>query len=403
MKAIMYGGGNIGRGFIGPLFRNAGYEVVFIDVQTELIEALNERRTYPLRIISDAGHEDIIIDGISAIDGKDAEAVSDAIASADICATAVGAGILDKIAPNVALGIKKRLANSDKPLNIIICENLMDADKIFTEMVRKDFSEEEQRRCSEQIGFVEASIGRMVPVQTDEMKDGDPLRVCVERYGSLPVDKDAFKGAIPEIANMYPFSPFGFYIERKLYVHNLGHAVCAYLGMLSGYEYIYEAVSDIEIRFVAQNAMLEAVAALSIKYGVELAGLMPHVNDLILRFKNRALKDTCARVGGDPVRKLARKDRLIGPAFLCEGQGVTSDYISIGIAAGLFQFLKENGREQNQANAVAALHELAGVKPGDSFTEAVLENYKCILDGGKACELIRLVDERRARRTEDIV
>ena len=31
-KAIMYGGGNIGRGFIGMLLSASGYEVTFVDV-----------------------------------------------------------------------------------------------------------------------------------------------------------------------------------------------------------------------------------------------------------------------------------------------------------------------------------------------------------------------------------
>ncbi|GHU66971.1 mannitol-1-phosphate 5-dehydrogenase [Clostridia bacterium] len=407
MKAIMYGGGNIGRGFIGPLFRAAGYEVIFIDVQADLVETLNARHAYPLRIISDGGHEDFMIEGISAINGMDAEAVSDAIAAADICATAVGANILGRIAPNLAAGIRKRFHGTDSPLNIIICENLLDADKILSGMVQEDFTEEERALCGERIGFVEASIGRMVPVQTEEMKDGDPLRVCVERYGNLPVDKDAFKGPIPTIGNMIPFSPFGFYIERKLYVHNMGHAVCAYLGLIAGYEYIFQAIDDAEIRLIAENGMLETARGLAAKYGVDLADLLPHVINLLGRFGNRALKDTCARVGGDPVRKLARGDRLIGASLMCEGQGITPDYVGIGVAAALYQFLQEAGREQNTENAAAALRELSGVGDGDgtgnTLVPAILEDYQIILDGGGAQALRRLMDRRAAARAEDIV
>jgi mannitol-1-phosphate 5-dehydrogenase len=400
----MYGGGNIGRGFIGPLFRAAGFEVVFVDVQTALVGALNARHAYPLRIISDAGHEDFLIDGVSAIDGRDTEAVADAIATADICATAVGAGVLGRIAPNLAAGIRRWLAVSDGPLNIIICENLMDADRILAGMIRENLTEDECELFDARIGLVEASIGRMVPVQTDEMKDGDPLRVCVERYGSLPVDRDAFKGPVPEIGGMIPFSPFGYYIERKLYVHNMGHAVCAYLGMLAGYEYIFQAVDDAEIRLLAENAMLETARGLSLKYGMDLALLLPHVSDLLLRFGNRALKDTCARVGGDPVRKLSRSDRLIGAALLCEEQGVSPDYVGVGIAAALFRYLSESGREQNAENAAAALRELAGVGSGEPFFTAVLEDYQCIVaGGGDAQALRRLIDRRRAARSPDIV
>ena len=59
MKAVMYGAGNIGRGFIGMLFSASGYEVTFVDVAEELIEALNRENTYPVRIVSNEGFEDI--------------------------------------------------------------------------------------------------------------------------------------------------------------------------------------------------------------------------------------------------------------------------------------------------------------------------------------------------------
>lgn len=89
------------------------------------------------------------------------------------------------------------------------------------------------------------------------------MRVCVERYGFLPVDKSAFKGEIPAIANMVPFAPFDFYIKRKLYVHNMGHATCAYLGDLLGLKYIYQSIAVPQIRILVQNAMLESAMALS--------------------------------------------------------------------------------------------------------------------------------------------
>ena len=150
-------------------------------------------------------------------------------------ATAVGARILKFIIGNIVAGLRKRWARTDKPLNIIICENLMDAEPDRREDAQgAPHRREECKLFDERVGLVEASIGRMVPVQTDEMKDGDPMRVCVERYGFLPTDKAAFKGEIPDIKNMVPFAPFDFYIKRKLYIHNMGHATCAYLGDLLG-------------------------------------------------------------------------------------------------------------------------------------------------------------------------
>ena len=44
-------------------------------------------------------------------------------------------------------------------------------------------------------------------------------------------------------------------LKRKLYVHNMGHATCAYLGDLLGLEYIYQSIDVADVRILVQNAM----------------------------------------------------------------------------------------------------------------------------------------------------
>ena len=390
MNAVMYGGGNIGRGFIGALLSQSGYEVTFVDVAESVVGALQENRTYPVRYVSTDGYEDVWVENVTAVNGNDTEAAADVIANCDIMATAVGARILKFIVPNIVAGLRKRWAMNKGPLNIIICENLMDANKVLEEMLKEQLTEAEQARFDETVGLVEASIGRMVPVQTEEMKDGEPLRVCVERYGYLPVDKAAFKGAIPEIRNMVPFSPFDFYIKRKLYIHNMGHATCAYLGDLIGLQYIYESIAVADVRIIVHNAMLESAMTLARKYNMDLCNIQLHIADLLYRFTNAALKDTCQRVGGDPARKLSSEDRLIGSAKLAIEQGICPAYIAVGAAAGLFRYLKENGGVQTLSAAENALGEVSGLKADHALSKLIVHYYKMILDG---CSLQKLVAE----------
>jgi mannitol-1-phosphate 5-dehydrogenase len=139
----------------------------------------------------------------------------------------------------------------------------------------------------------------MVPVMTPEMQGGNMLKIWVEEYDQLPVDKDGFKGEIPEIKNMLPYSPFKFYIERKLYIHNMGHATTAYLGHLKGCTYIWEAIGDESIRKTVREAMMESAQAISKAHGIELIKIEEHVDDLLYRFSNRQLGDTIERVGRD--------------------------------------------------------------------------------------------------------
>ena len=331
----MYGAGNIGRGFIGQTFSDAGYKVGFVDINMEVINALNEKGEYPVNIVTSDNNTEKTVKNVYGIDGKNVELVSDEIAGCDIMATAIGVNVLKFIASPIAKGIEKRANSDGKPLNIIICENLIGADEYLKGLIKAEIPALTDF-IDRKVGFIEASIGRMVPVMTDEKKAGNPLRVYVEPYNILPVDKAAFKGEIPQdVSNLYPFTPFNLFIQRKLFMHNMSHALCAYLGYLRGYEYIYRAVDDFDIRYCAFRALTSSALAIAKENGVETEGLLSHAENLLYRFTNTALADTVERVGKDTKRKLGSNDRLIGALKLCEKHGVDGSYICVGIAAGM--------------------------------------------------------------------
>ena len=398
----MYGGGNIGRGFIGALLSQSGYRVTFIDVAEPVIKALQENEKYPVRIVSTEGNEDVWVENVTAANGNLPEAV-EAIANCDIMATAVGARILKFIVPNIIAGLRKRWEMNKGPMNIIICENLNDANKILEGMLKERLTEEECKKFDKTVGLVEASIGRMVPVQTEEMKDGEPMRVCVEKYGFLPVDKAAFKGEVPEIRNMVPYEPFDFYIKRKLYIHNMGHATCAYLGDLLGLEYIYQSIAIPEVRVLVQNAMLESALILNKHYGADLVALQAHITDLLYRFTNKALKDTCQRVGGDPARKLSPADRLIGASLLALKEGITPAYIAVGAAAGLHRYIKENSGTQSLEMAVSVLQEVSKIAGERPLSGLILHYYTMLLNGCSLTELVAEADKIKHNSMYEVV
>jgi len=387
-QAVMYGAGNIGRGFIGQLFSQSGYEVVFIDVNPVIVERINVDKSYPIRVVDDEKSEEIIIRNVRAVNGMDLEAVALEIANADIMATAVGVNILPKIVKPIVSGLKKKWQiRNTSPLNIIICENLLDANRYLEQLLKQELEEDEKKLFDEEIGLVESSIGRMVPVMTDEMQEGNPLRVYVEKYCELPVDKDAFKGEIPKIHNMVPFSPFDLYIQRKLFMHNMGHATAAYLGFVSNYKYIWETCKDSSIKLITCKALLESSIALSIEHKYPLKKLIDHADDLIYRFGNRLLGDTVARVGRDPVRKLSGNDRLIGAAKLCIKNGINPVYIAIGIAAG-YAFSPENDASAGKiAKTIGkwginkAMEEYSNVQNDWPLFNQVVEFYEMLMSG----------------------
>ena len=332
--AVMYGAGNVGRGFIGQLLYKSNYHTVFVDIDQAIIGEINRCHEYPLKIVSNDVVDETVIGNVSGILGTDSSAVADAIADCDIMCTAVGVNVLPHIVQNLAVGIQKRSATG-KELNIIICENKIDADIYLKGMVKEKLEAKYHSYLEEKVGFVEASVGRMVPVMTEEMKEGNILKVWAEPFCTLPVSKDAFKGEIPEIEGMKAEPKFEYYIQSKLFLHNMGHCLTAYLGRLNGYTYIYEAIENDNIRKIVSGAMDSAAEALSLEHGKPLGEVKDYAADLLKRFGNRYLRDTVERVGRDIKRKLGENDRLIGAARLCKKHGIDNVYIKIGIASAL--------------------------------------------------------------------
>ncbi|MDD2534356.1 MAG: mannitol dehydrogenase [Eubacteriales bacterium] len=382
-KAVIFGAGRIGRGFIGVLFSQSQFAVTFIDVVDTVVAQLQHDRAYPVRVVSNQGFQDYRIAPVDVIHGRETSSVAQAIAEADLLATAVGVNVLPQIVPNLIAGIRQRISTSGsgRPLNLIICENLMHADRYLMQLIKSELAPSEVAWVDQNFGLVEASVGRMIPVQTPDLLAGEPLRVCVEAYNFLPVDRAAFKGEIPEITNMIPYSPFDFYIKRKLFIHNMGHAICAYLGDYAGRTYIQESIIDADTLLIVQNAMHEGARALAKQFHVDCEPIILHIQDLINRFGNAALGDTCERVGGDPARKLAPDDRLVGAARLCSEMGITPVNICIGIAAAIFRYLRETNQDQSEQSATKAIVFLSQLEPHDPIICETLVFYRLLISG----------------------
>ncbi len=394
-QALMYGAGNIGRGFIGQLFHMSGYEISYIDVNMAVIDKLNADGQYPIYITEGDSYKEYLVTGVHGVNGRDNEAIAEAMAAADIMATAVGVNILKFIAAPFAGGVRRRMEKGiEAPLNVIICENMIEADKYFAGLVKENLTEEEAKYFDSHIALVEPSIGRMVPATPKEIAEKNPLAVCVEPYCELPVDKHAFKGEIPAICNMVPFAPFDFFIRRKLFMHNMSHALTAYFGALRGYTYIWEAALDPDIRALAKAALAEASAALNLEYGVPLEELKAFSDNLIDRFENKLLGDTIERVGRDTKRKLSENDRLVGVALLCEKLGIPSKNILAGLAAGL-HFAPEGddsscevAKDAKENGVSHALSTYCGVGADTAIAKTVELYYERIKAKTPICEIV---------------
>jgi mannitol-1-phosphate 5-dehydrogenase len=231
---------------------------------------------------------------------------------------------------------------------------LIHADKYLRDLIQP----------ADNVGFVEASVGRMVPVMTDEMREGCITRVWVEPFCTLPVDKAAFKNPVPGIKGMLPSEPFEYYIQSKLYLHNMGHAIAAYMGMEKGCEYIWQAMEDREIYETVKSAMYASALALHLEHNKPEDEIIAYADDLMFRFQNKYLGDTTKRVGRDVQRKLSPKDRLLGALALCQKHHVPAGGIKRGIIAAL-DYIYEGEDHMNKKELlkhIGSVEQIGGVR-----------------------------------------
>ena len=374
-RAIQFGAGNIGRGFIGALLSKSGYHVVFADVNTEIINKINSDKKYTIHVMDTICSEEEI-SNISGVISTSDEIYKE-IVEAEIITTAVGPVVLPRIAPTIAKGIALRKEKGIKTyLNIIACENAIKASSQLEEEVKKYLNEEEIEYLKEFVGFPNCSVDRIVP----PVKSENILDVVVENYYEWNVEKSAFKGEIPKIEGMNLVDNLMAYIERKLFTLNTGHAITAYFGYLKGYETIEESIKDEVIYGFVKNAMIESGKGLIAKYNFDEEAHYKYIDKIIDRFKNPYLKDDVARVGREPLRKLNENDRLIKPLITARGFNINTDNLLLGVGAALHYDNKEDSQSVqlqsliNEKGIKASLAEISKIS-GDTDVLDKIEKY----------------------------
>jgi mannitol-1-phosphate 5-dehydrogenase len=334
-QAVVIGAGGIGRGLVGQVLHDEGYDVVFADVDRELTDALNGKGGYTLRLVDQNTDKTYAIDRVRAVDAADGTAVAREIAQCDVAAVAVRWRNLPSVAPSIAAGILARSWLVGKPpLNILLCEDIVGAPKILRELLLPCFAPGDAHLLQD-VGLVKTAIDRVVPHPTAEMRKNDAAHIVAEPSGALYVDQGAFVGGTPPLANTPTFAPFSFCEEKTRFIHGIGYAVCAYLGYLRGYEAVWQAAEDADILRVTKSAMRASAQAVAAHNCADVAALENFANEVAVRLANRPLGERIARVAADPLRQLQMGERLVGAVKLCRRYGADCDAILRGIAAAL--------------------------------------------------------------------
>ena len=384
MKAVHFGAGNIGRGFVGLLLHNAGYEVVFADVAEDLIGQLAAAGSYN---VHEVGENPTVrtVENFRALNSgsHEAELVQE-IATADIVTTAVGPHILKFVAPAITKGIAAR-DTSLAPLQVMACENAINATDILRAEVAALWDDAAGSLDAAAV-FANTAVDRIVPNQVP----GHGLDVTVETFYEWVIDRTPFAGSAPVIPGATFVDELSPYIERKLFTVNTGHASAAYFGFEAGLEKISDAMADQDVAEDVRSVLEETKQLLVAKHGFSNDEQEAYVQKILARFSNPHLPDTVNRVGRAPLRKLSRHERFIGPAAELAERGIVPEALLGAIAAAL--------RFNDPADAEAT--ELAQILGSSSPAEATVRITGLAPDHPLFGAMSTLVEERQSEGAE---
>ena len=371
--AVHFGAGNIGRGFVGLILHRAGYRVVFADVVDELIDALN---TTPSYLVKEVGldSDEQRVDGYRAINSaSDEPAVVAQIASADVVTTAVGPTVLRFVAPVIAAGLRERPAGA-APLAVMACENAINATDTLVEQIRSHVPEGEWPAVAARAVFANTAVDRIVPAQSADAG----LDVTVETYFEWAIERPPFGGHEPSIPDATWVDDLAPYIERKLFTVNTGHATTAYHGFVRGIRKLSDALADDRVRAAVEGVLGETKQLLVAKHDFTAEAQQAYVDKILQRFANPYLPDTVDRVGRQPLRKLSRSERLIGPAAELAERGVRPQHLLATVDAALSFDVPEDPesvelqRLLRTLTAAEATERITGLKPAEPLYADVL-------------------------------
>ena len=323
--AVIFGAGKVGRGFLAQLLNRAGWDFSLVDSHAETVNALREHDGWDVYNLANEINERLQARHIWHID-DDLEKV---LVGSDLMLTAMGANHLKHWAHQIRKPLCERLKIGE--IDVILAENHPRPAAEVRQVLLEEANEEERRLIEERLGIAQAQVLRSCIEPTGNQH---PLTVQIQDHWTLPLDGDALRTDI-SIEGFEKKADFERELTRKLFTYNCVNAMVCYIGHLSGYEWLADAANDPMIAELALQAGRESSAALVAAYGFEAEEQEMWCNRALEKYQDESIRDPIERNARDPMRKLGRAERLLGPVHLCIEHDLPYQTLMIGVVAAL--------------------------------------------------------------------
>ena len=323
--AVIFGAGKVGRGFLAQLLHRSNWDFSLIDSHLETVDALRQHEGWNIFNLSSQKNERLQAKNVAHID----EDIGDIIGNADLLLTSMGANHLNQWAQSVRTELCNRLRIGK--IDLVLAENHPRPALAVRDALLDGATDEEKGLIEGNLGIAQAQVLRSC-IEPNENQH--PLTIQIQDHWVLPLDGDALKTDI--LIEGFEKKPhFERELTRKLFTYNCVNAMVSYIGHLAGYEWLADAANDSHISDLALKAGRESSAALVAAYGFDAQEQHNWCEKALSKYQDETIRDPIERNARDPIRKLGRYERLLGPIYLCIEQELPYQYLLIGVAAAL--------------------------------------------------------------------
>ena len=312
---LIVGAGAIGRGFLPWAIDLEKYHLIFVDINSKIIDEMNKKGGYSTFRVKNNNLEEkfVTVDQAYYLP----EFSKNYYETPQVVFLAVGPGNVIDAAQCLKECLKEKECLEGVKCSIILCENDPKTVKLVRDALNYD--------------KVYFAVPDVIASNTASEKnlEYDKLAIHTEN-GSLFVDERA--GFINDgIHYLTEEELLECQWTAKLFLHNTSHCVTSYLGALCGLQYIHEVMMYEDLKSIVNGTMKEMLVILKKQSTIESDYLDWYAEKELSRFAETLLCDPISRVARDPYRKLELDGRLIGGACMCFSEGKSFDNIMIGI------------------------------------------------------------------------
>lgn len=372
-KAVVYGGGQSGRGYVARYLKEAGYHITFIEVDPTLVNTLQEDNYFSIHFY----HKDrapVLIDNFDALSIEDD--LSEILKEAKIILTAVG----EQNLPQVASSITKYLDKNELP-QLLTAENGTNPARVLRKELEKIYKVSLPKKVSQTAIFCST-------VNIDETR----LDILSQNETYFPYDEEEFDGKL-DFFGAEPRENFEYFFERKIYTYNCLAGLISYLGYVKNYEIYGEAANDNEISQIIDQLLNELNPSLADYFEISIEEQVKFANKAVDKFQDEKILDYVIKNGRAPKRKLGSSERIYAPYKILKKQNKNTSIMCLVAGAALIYMEEIEWKSTNKEfDPSKILESILKIGEKDPFVKNSIDAYKKIKENRINIKLLDMLE-----------